>query len=169
MQLGFKLNILSIPENDILTMTPDTPESQISSRQPSRRLAREIDLRAIYVMEIRGCNMEEALNDPLVSPDSNPPAYTVRVLSHMERYREQLDDVIRAKVERWEFHRIAVIDRLILRMAIAEMLYLPDVPPKVTINEAIEIAKTFSTPKSGRFVNGILDAVFNDMQEGQLN
>ncbi len=106
--------------------------------------------------------------DPLVTDGSLPPAYTVRLLTHVEQYREQLDDLIRAKVEKWEFHRIAVVDKLILRMATAELLYFPDVPPKVSINEAIEIAKKYSTGKSSQFVNGILDAVYGDLNSGRL-
>lgn len=129
----------------------------------SRRQAREIALKAAYVLETRGCTIEEALQDPLVIFETKPPAYAVRLLTTVERNREYLDDVIRAKVDRWEFHRIALLDRLVLRLATAELLYFPDVPPKVAINEAIEIAKTYSTDKSGRFVNGVLDAIWGDL------
>ncbi len=135
---------------------------------PSRRLAREIALKVSYALEIRGCEVEEIFNDPLVSGGKPPPAYTVRLLSHIARYREQLDELISLKVKKWEFHRIAIIDRIILRMASAELLYFPDIPPKVSINEAIEIAKSFSTEKSGKFVNGILDAIYNDITNGRL-
>lgn len=76
----------------------------------------------------------------------------------------EADRIIRSKVANWQFNRIAVIDRLILRMGICEFLYFPDIPPKVTINEAIEIAKAFSTEKSGQFVNGILDAVYEELR-----
>lgn len=58
--------------------------------------------------------------------------------------------------------RIALIDKILLRMAICELLYFPDIPPKVSINEAIEIAKEFSTAGSGKFINGILDAILSD-------
>ncbi len=121
-------------------------------------------LKAAYVLEIRGCSLEEALQDPLVVLEHEIPAYAVRLLTHVERFKEHLDDLIRSKVQKWEYHRVAVLDRLILRLGAAELLYFPDVPPKVTINEAIEIAKLYSTPKSGRFVNGILDAVWIDIQ-----
>lgn len=133
----------------------------------SRRMAREIALRAGYVIEMRGCTVEEALKDPLVNEGFSPSPFTIRLVTHCDTYRDRLDDVIRAKIERWEFHRVAVIDRLILRMAAAEMLYLPDVPPKVSINEAIEIAKKFSTVNSGRFINGVLDAIYGDMGRGE--
>jgi len=79
------------------------------------------------------------------------------------------DMMIRRKAVNWEFNRIAIVDKLILRMALCEFLYFPDIPPKVSIDEAIEIAKKYSTEKSGRFVNGILDAVLIDLRkEGRL-
>lgn len=131
-------------------------------------MAREIALKVSYALEIRGCEVEEIFNDPLVSGGKLLPPYTVRLLSNVARYREQLDELICLKVKKWEFHRIAIIDRIILRMASAELLYFPDIPPKVSINEAIEIAKTFSTEKSGKFVNGILDAIYNDISNGRL-
>ncbi len=148
------------------SLTPVVKEA--GSRAPTRRVARETALRAVYVIEMRNCDVADALGDSLVVNTESPPAYTVRLLTHVERYREHLDDLIRAKVEKWEFHRIAVIDRLILRLAVAELLYFPDVPPKVSINEAIEIAKSYSTDKSGRFVNGVLDAIFSDISNGRL-
>jgi len=84
-------------------------------------------------------------------------------------HREELDRLIKAKALNWEFDRIAVIDKLILRMAIGEFLYFPDIPPKVSIDEAIEISKRYSTEKSSKFINGILDAVLNDLRgQGKL-
>ena len=134
----------------------------------SRRMAREIALKAAYAREMRDGSLEEVLLDPLVNDGSLPPAFTVRLLTHMDLHLEHLDEVIKAKVQRWEFHRIAVLDRLVLRLGTAELLYFPDVPPKVTINEAIEIAKAYSTDNSGRFVNGVLDAIFTDLTQGRL-
>lgn len=138
------------------------------TRQPVRRLAREMALRAAYRMELQKCSVESALGDPLVNNCEKPPEYSLQLLRNAERYREYLDDLIRSKVEKWEFHRIALIDRLILRLALVELLYFEDVPPKVTINEAIEIAKRYSTSQSGKFVNGILDAIYIDLSQGRV-
>lgn len=77
---------------------------------------------------------------------------------------EELDTCIKSKVDNWEFGRIALIDKIILRMGICELLYFPDIPPKVTINEAIEIVKLFSTEKSGNFINGVLDSIHNELK-----
>ncbi|MFC1724685.1 transcription antitermination factor NusB, partial [candidate division KSB1 bacterium] len=82
---------------------------------------------------------------------------------------EEIDKLIINKLENWDFSRIALIDKLILRLAIAELLSFEDIPPKVTIDEAIEIAKKFSTEKSGGFINGILNAVYKDLyKKGKL-
>jgi len=78
--------------------------------------------------------------------------------------KNMLDEDISASVLNWEFSRIALIDRLILRMALCEILYFDEIPPKVTINEAIDLAKKYSTAESGRFVNGILDSLFKKYQ-----
>lgn len=64
----------------------------------------------------------------------------------------------------WDFQRIAILDRVILRMGICELIFFKEIPPKVSMNEAIELAKLFSTERSGQFINGVLDAVLNEMK-----
>ena len=87
----------------------------------------------------------------------------------MEKTKD-LDSLIRKRVEHWEFGRLAIIDRIILRMSICELLYFDDIPPKVSINEAIEIARDYSTEKSDKFVNGVLDSILADLKkEGKLS
>jgi N utilization substance protein B len=78
---------------------------------------------------------------------------------------KELDGLIKQRVEHWEFNRLAIIDRIILRMSICELLYFDDIPPKVTINEAIEIARDYSTEKSDKFVNGMLDSILDDLKK----
>jgi N utilization substance protein B len=75
----------------------------------------------------------------------------------------EVDAKIRGLADNWDFERLAVVDRNILRLAIYEMLHRPEIPPVVSINEAIEIAKKFSTAESGKFVNGLLDKVKKDL------
>ena len=75
------------------------------------------------------------------------------------KHRDEADELIRKYAENWDLHRMAAVDRNILRLAIYEMLHREDVPPVVSINEAVEIAKKFSTDNSGKFINGILDRV----------
>ena len=78
-------------------------------------------------------------------------------------HQAQIDELIRKYTENWEINRIAAVDRNVTRLAIYEMLYRNDVPPVVSINEAVDIAKKFSTAESGKFVNGILDRVRKDI------
>jgi N utilization substance protein B len=78
-------------------------------------------------------------------------------------HRTAVDEQIKKYAKNWELHRIAAVDRNILRLAIYEMLYREDIPPVVSINEAVDIAKKFSTQDSGKFVNGILDKVKSEL------
>ena len=78
-------------------------------------------------------------------------------------HRDEIDEQIRKHAKNWELHRMAAVDRNVLRLAIYEMLYREDIPPVVSINEAVDIAKKFSTQDSGKFVNGILDRVKGDL------
>ena len=78
-------------------------------------------------------------------------------------FREEADNLIKKHAINWDLHRIAAVDRNILRLAIYEMLHRDDIPPVVSINEAVDIAKKFSTQDSGKFVNGILDKVKGEL------
>jgi len=78
-------------------------------------------------------------------------------------HRLELDEKIRQYIQNWSMHRLAAVDRNVLRLAVYEMLYRFDIPPIVTINEAVDIAKKYSTTESGGFVNGILDKVKADL------
>jgi N utilization substance protein B len=78
-------------------------------------------------------------------------------------HRDEVDGIIKKHAINWELHRIAAVDRNVLRLAIYEMLHRDDIPPVVSINEAVDIAKKFSTQDSGKFVNGILDKVKGEL------
>ena len=84
-------------------------------------------------------------------------------------HREAIDEKIKTHAKNWEFHRNAAVDRNIMRLAIYEMLFREDIPPIVSINEAVDIAKKFSTQDSGKFVNGILDKIKGElMRPGRI-
>ncbi len=78
---------------------------------------------------------------------------------------DHYDTFIKSKAENWELERIARIDRILMYMAICEMLNFEEIPIKVTINEYLELAKTYSTPKSSKFINGILDSLYSDFKQ----
>ncbi len=132
----------------------------------NRRVVREKCLQALYAFEMNKEGLDELVEGMLA--DVQIPAdkeFGRKLIYKVIANREELDELIRGKVANWEMDRIALIDRLLLRMAIAEFLYFPDIPPKVSINEAIEIAKEYSTAKSGKFVNGILDSIFSELKK----
>jgi len=74
-------------------------------------------------------------------------------------------EVIKNSISNWELDRLAIVDRIVLEMAIAELMHFPEIEPKVTINEAIEVSKMYSTEKSGVFVNGVLDSIYKKLTE----
>ena len=86
-----------------------------------------------------------------------------RLIRGVLEYRGELDKKISEHAQNWDLHRIAVVDRNVLRLAIYEMLHRDDIPPVVSINEAVDIAKKFSTRDSGKFVNGILDTIKKEL------
>lgn len=141
------------------------------SQGSGRRRAREFALQACYAHELSGNPPEQIVGEVINTQDEAGTVLEFAAALFRRTVAENsfFDMLIRRKAVNWEFNRIAIMDKLILRLALSEFLYFPDIPPKVTIDEAIEIAKKFSTEKSGRFVNGILDAVLIDLrQEGRL-
>lgn len=137
----------------------------------SRRLSREIALQALYALEFNGDSVKKTIDDIFTFYQEPEPVqrFAEEIIEKTYFYRHELDQHIRRHTANWDFERIAVIDRLLLRMAICEFLHFWDIPPKVSIDEAIELSKMYSTEQSGRFVNGILDAVLIDLKKtGQL-
>jgi transcription antitermination protein NusB len=104
--------------------------------------------------------LEEGLSLPPPSAaEASTRLFAEPLIRGVLQERDAIDEKIRQTVRNWELHRIAAVDRNILRLAIFEMLHRSDIPPVVSINEAVDIAKKFSTEDSGKFVNGILDRI----------
>lgn len=91
--------------------------------------------------------------------------YVNDLITLYQNYKTEFDHEIVKKLKNWEFSRVAVIDKVILRMAMVELLYFEDIPPQVSINEAIELAKKYSTARSDKFINGLLDAIYKQLNE----
>jgi transcription antitermination factor NusB len=127
----------------------------------SRRKARELALQALYSVEVAGETCEKVLSDikAEAAPADEVWEYTSRLARAACDKRAELDGLIRQQCDNWDLARVALLDKNILRMAITEILFFDDIPPKVSIDEAIELAKKFSTEKSGIFINGILDPI----------
>ncbi|MDE3057869.1 MAG: transcription antitermination factor NusB [Bacteroidota bacterium] len=136
-----------------------------------RRIVRERVMQAYYAYELSGNPLPEIMTNLFEDVQAGNAEYDFakKLLLTTIEHQSDIDAAIKSKATHWEFHRIALIDKLLLRLGICELKYFPDIPPKVTINEAIEIAKRFSTEKSGQFINGILDSILNDLKhEGAL-
>jgi len=100
---------------------------------------------------------------PLTPEDEAVRTFADPLIRGTLQYRDEADTLIKKYAQNWELHRIAAVDRNILRLAIYEMLHRDDIPPVVSINEAVDVAKKFSTHHSGKFVNGILDKVKGEL------
>ena len=131
-----------------------------------RRITREKVLQALYAYELSREPISSVVDNVLgdLKEDQDSFEFAKKLIDQVVGHGEEIEKYIRAKVSHWEYNRIAVIDKLLLQMGICEFLYFPDIPPKVTINELIEVAKIFSTENSGKFVNGILDAILEELR-----
>ncbi len=136
-----------------------------------RRVIRERVLQALYAYELAKEPLPRVIDYVFRDLTVQKAALELAcsLLEIVVEHQEKVDTIIRDKVENWDFNRIALIDKLILRMSICELMFFEDIPPKVTINEAIEIAKRFSTENSGKFINGVLDSILIELKSsGQL-
>jgi len=124
-----------------------------------RRRAREIALQVLYQSEFN--QTEEALDLFWKNFEALKGAmdFSERIIRGVEQHREDLDRIIERYSSHWKIGRMAHVDRNILRIAVYELLYCDDIPPKVAINEAIDIGKKYGSEDSGAFINGVLDKV----------
>lgn len=118
----------------------------------------------LYQLDLRGEPVMEDLSEFLTSATSDPEIleFSLRLVTGTKDLRPELDETLTKVARNWDLRRMATLDRNVLRMAIFELLYCDDIPPKVSINEAIDIGKKYSTANSGAFINGILDRVKNE-------
>jgi N utilization substance protein B len=107
---------------------------------------------------------------PPLFKDEQDREFAKKLFSKIILNDEKLTNRIKGKTPNWDYERISNIDKLILKMGIGEFLYFPSIPPSVTINEYVEIAKEFSTPKSNIFINGVLNNIYKELEaQGELN
>ena len=128
-----------------------------------RTLARELALQVLYQIDIT----EEPAQDVLdnfwrgleEAPEANVREFTVQLVLGVEDNMRAIDEKISQYATNWHLKRMAVVDRNILRMSCYELAFRDDIPPKVSINEAVELAKKYSGREAGKFVNGVLDRI----------
>ncbi|MGZ0086289.1 transcription antitermination factor NusB [Caldibacillus thermoamylovorans] len=122
-----------------------------------RHEAREKALQALFQIDVGRIAPEEALANVIGEEEVDP--FLRRLVFGVVEHREEIDELLRANLEKWTLERVANVDRAILRMATYEMKYVDEVPVSVSLDEAVELAKKFGDGKSGSFVNGVLSKV----------
>ena len=130
-----------------------------------RRRSREFALQVLYQLEITKqdalrtlAQFQEHFSEGVERDD-----FVERLVLGVSEHRKEIDRLIEQYSENWRLDRMNMIDRNILRMAAFELLYCEDIPPKVTLNEAIDLGKRYGTDESGSFINGILDRIQNEV------
>ncbi|MFD1176254.1 transcription antitermination factor NusB [Paenibacillus puldeungensis] len=143
-----------------------------------RRLAREIAIQSLYHMEMNEVEAEEAVtmllaeaagdNESEVEKLSDVDAtreFVLEIVKGTWNQREAIDGLLADYLKGWQLSRLSRVDRQVLRLATYEMIFRDDVPGKVAVNEAIELAKHFGTADSGKFVNGVLGKMIQDVEQ----
>ncbi len=134
----------------------------------ARRKARELALQMLFEHDVAGTAPDDMFqrSDDLRGAPEGMRDFTKRLVSGTLEHRDALDAMISRQADHWRLMRMPIVDRNILRMALCELLHEPDTPRPVVIDEALEIAKRFSTPRSSQFINGILDGVLKSGRAG---
>lgn len=120
----------------------------------NRHTAREKAFQSLFQMDINEMSAEEAIQN--VMEEAVHDAFLNQLVFGVVEHRETIDQKITDNLEKWSFNRIASVEKTLLRLAVYELMYEEEIPEKVTLNEAIELAKMFGDDKSGSFVNGVL-------------
>ncbi len=127
----------------------------------TRRQARELAMQALFYMDIRKDASEETLENFCgcfcTSKKSRP--FFRKLVNGVLGTKDQIDALVERYSQNWNISRMSCVDRNVMRIAVYEMLYCDDIPPKVSINEAVDIGKKFGTHDSGAFINGIMDSI----------
>jgi transcription antitermination factor NusB len=133
----------------------------------ARRKARELTLKALYAFDISGTEAEQVAEDIILPSEIKPDArrFAEDLFFKTVQNAKEIDRMIRDNVKSWDFSRIAVIEKNILRLGICEILFFDDIPPAISIDEAIELAKKYGDKDSKNFVNAVLDSILKDLEK----
>jgi len=132
-----------------------------------RRKSRELALQLLYQLDLQDEGSPEPYLDEFWGRhpvDTEVRAFVESLVRGTKLHQQKIDEMIAQYAENWDLDRMAVVDRNILREGIFELLWMIEIPPKVAINEALEVAKKFSTRESSRFINGVLDRVRKELR-----
>jgi len=140
----------------------------------NRHLSRTIAMQTLYEWDFndqKQTNLDDLLSHNLAefAPGFNDEGFSQRLVSGVLKNHKAIDDLIKKYATEWPLDQITIVDRNVLRIGVYELKFDPDIPSKVAINEAIEVAKTFGGESSGKFVNGVLGAIYKEMEAaGQI-
>ena len=126
---------------------------------------REFAFKMLYASEYNQDSFSQQLDRLDLDSQKKATKYVRSIITFYNDSKNEFDGVIKEKLENWDLNRVAIIDKVILRLAIIEIYHFEDIPPEVSINEAIELAKKYSTAGSGKFINGILDAIYKNIKQ----
>ena len=132
-----------------------------------RRKARELVLKSLYSYEITNTEPKIIMSDLLSKSTLDPPSrlFASQLFQKVLENIKSIDNMIRECVKNWDINRLAIIDKNVIRMGISELLFFSDIPQKVSIDEAIELAKKYGSEDSGSFVNGVLDHIAKNLDK----
>jgi transcription antitermination protein NusB len=132
-----------------------------------RRKAREVTLQVLYELDVLGIDIREAIDRFWANFDAPEEArkFSSLLIEGTWNNREKIDSLISGSSENWTIARMSRVDKSILRMAVYELMFCNDIPPKVTLNEAIDLGKVYGSENSGAFINGILDALYGKLRK----
>jgi N utilization substance protein B len=136
----------------------------------TRRRARELAMQALFYMDANRSASPQMLErfSENFSPPQKARPFFIKLVTGVLEAKPQIDTLIEQFSKNWRVHRMSCVDRNIMRIAVFEMLFCPDIPPKVSINEAIDVGKKFGTEESGAFINGIIDSIRIAIEEGEI-
>ena len=134
-----------------------------------RRKEREFALKILYAKEFNDSSLENHKNSLNENELKYETDFSLNIIKSYEEYLKEADKTIIKHIKNWDYNRVAILDKIILRIAYLELMFFPDIPPEATMNEAIELAKKFSTPKSGLFVNGVIDSIIKAQKKELKN
>jgi N utilization substance protein B len=136
----------------------------------TRRRSREQALQALFYMDMHRDPVEDPVGLFCESFTQKKPAGTFfhRLIDGVREHNKTIDTVIEQYSSNWKLSRMSCVDRNVLRIAVFELLFCEDIPPKVSINEAIDVGKRYGTEESGAFINGILDSIRLAMERNQV-
>lgn len=135
----------------------------------TRRYLREKALQTLYAFELTGDPIDQVKMQQLEELDKKDDRkFCDDLIKYTVENNDKYETIIKETVDNWDMERIALIDAIIIKMCLTEFFHFEDIPPKVSINESIDIAKDFSTRNSGKFVNGVLDAILERLQKEKL-